>query len=100
MNFFTKETCDGRYMIGIDCKELYSFCTAGSYNIVGSRVLGLSYPDYLRYLRTNHGATLKGKVGFTYAVWNTEEECKKAVDDLNSHLEPIKKQLIKQLEEK
>ena len=97
--FYVKPTTNGSYMVGIDCDVLYNHCSEGSYNIVGARVLGLSYPQYLRFLRDEFGAKLKGKVGYSYAIWENEEDCKKAVNEINSHWKKIKDTVIKNLEE-
>ena len=35
----------------------------GSFNLLFARIWGLSYPDFLRYVRDQYGATLHGKEG-------------------------------------
>lgn len=52
----------GKYMIGLN-HDLFPFegGTNGSYNVLGARVLGLSYAKYLRFLRDIIGAELEGK---------------------------------------
>ena len=48
-------------MDNIDWAENHNSCGC-SYNVLGSRLLNMTYPNYLRYLRAN-GAELCGKTG-------------------------------------
>lgn len=45
-------------------REVYDLIgggVTGSFNVLFARVLGLSYVDFLRFVRDNYGATLHGK---------------------------------------
>lgn len=49
--------------INID-KSVYDYIgggITGSFNILFARIWGLSYPDFLRYVRDKYNATLHGK---------------------------------------
>lgn len=51
-----------KYMIYFDCPSAYfPKGTDGSYDVLIARLLGLSYPDYLRFARDRLGAELIGK---------------------------------------
>ena len=52
----------GKYLIRLKSEKLlFPNGTNGSYNVFISRVLNLTYPDYLRYARDRLGAELIGK---------------------------------------
>lgn len=51
----------------LDKKEGYEF--SSSYHVLGARLLGLSYPDYLKYCQSK-GAKLRGRKGYCYPVWD------------------------------
>ena len=75
----------GKYKIGL-CDETYKIintCICGSYNILAARVFGLSYADYLRMIRENYGATLKGKEGYITYTFTVKENAIKLEKELN-----------------
>lgn len=77
---------DGQYLAAIDSIDFISdngLIFDGSFHVIGARLMGLSYPDYLRYLRSK-GATLKGKTGYTYAYFKDKDKCQKVCDVLNT----------------
>lgn len=92
--FFPTETYDGRYMIGFYFEDFrlrdkdISFYFASSYNVVPARLLGFSYPDFLRYCEKN-GATLKGKNGYTHAVWKEKNDCNRVCELINKEWEKV-----------
>ena len=53
----------------------------GSYHVLGARLLGLTYPDYLAYCKSK-GAHLRGKRGYTYPVWETDAAAQVVVREL------------------
>lgn len=83
--FKVGEACnEGEYMVRLE-DSIYELMgkQSGSFNIVAARILGFSYPDYLRYVRQNHHATLKGKGGYSYAVYKDRKDCVAVVTLLN-----------------
>ena len=46
----------------------------GSYNVLAARLLGFTYPDYLRYCRSL-GGILRGREGYTYCVFKDRKVC-------------------------
>lgn len=83
--FIVGEACnEGEYIVRLT-DEMFSLmgCQSGSFNIVAARILGFSYPDYLRYVRQNHNATLKGKEGYSYAIYKDRKDCVAVVTLLN-----------------
>ena len=57
----------GYYTIMVNHDAFYLFSTEGSFNIICSRLLNMSYANYLRFCRDILGATLIGK-GSMYIV--------------------------------
>lgn len=82
-------------------KELYDLITpyylCGSYNIIPARILGFSFPDYLRYVRDNFNATLRGREGYSVAFYKNKEDCKNIVNLLNKEWWKIEKELVEKL---
>lgn len=50
-----------KYIITIDTQAFNMQSTTGSFNIIAARLMGLSYPQYLRMCRDVFGATIVGK---------------------------------------
>ena len=99
--FTVSETCnEGEYMVKLT-DEMFSLmgCQSGSFNIVAARILGFSYPDYLRYVRDNHNATLKGKQGYSYAIYKDRKDCVAVVTLLNDAWKKVEKAIISKMNE-
>lgn len=60
-----------------------------SFNVLGARLLNLSYPDYLRYLRAN-GAELYGRTGYSYAYFEDKGKCQSICTLLNKEWDRVK----------
>lgn len=48
-------------------KEGFKFTS--SYHVLAARLLGLSYPDFLKYSQSK-GAKLRGRKGYCFPVWD------------------------------
>ena len=61
--FYRDESANhpGKYMIRADLEKFYLNYTEGSYNIIGARLMGLTYAQYLRMCRDVYGAEIIGK---------------------------------------
>ena len=57
----------GKYMIRADLDKFHLNYTEGSYNVIGARLMGLTYAQYLRMCRDCFGAEIIGK-GSSYPV--------------------------------
>ncbi len=69
---------------------LFPTGTAGSYAVFISRVLGLSYPDYLRFARDVLGAEIIGKNHkYPIAFFDRSNELTQFVKMLNARMEMI-----------
>lgn len=100
--FKVEETCnEGEYMVKLE-DSMYELMgkQSGSFNIMAARILGFSYPDYLHYVRQNHNATLKGKKGYSYAIYKDRKDCVAVVTLLNDAWKKIEKAMVDKMEDK
>ena len=67
----------------------------GSFNVIQARLFGLTYPDYLRYVRENYNGTITGKTGYSYITFKNSADCDRLVKELNSRWDKILKERIK-----
>lgn len=65
----------------------------GSYNIIAARLFGLSYPDYLRYVRKNFNATLLGRNGYSWYCFKNKQDCARLVNLLNNTWAKMEKKM-------
>ena len=92
--FFPVETWDSNWMVGILIEQFLigqgeiPWYFTSSYNVPPARLLGFTYPDYLRYCRA-HGAMLRGKNGYTHAVWTDKKECEKICKQIQAEWEKL-----------
>ena len=96
-------TNDGEWNIFYDGR---AFCggkeVCGNFNVIVARILGLSYPNYLRYCRDTFNATLRGKKGYPIPYWKNREDGIKLIKILNQEIKKFKfdEDKIKNREEK
>lgn len=70
--------------------DKYNVCTSGSYGVLPSRLLELSYANYLRFCRDILGATLYGK-GHKYITvyFKNDSATRQLVRLLNARMELV-----------
>ena len=80
-----------KHIIYFDCPSKYfPKGTDGSYDVFIARLLGLSYPDYLRYARDRLGAELIGKNRrYITVLFNKNETTQAFITLLNTRLKFI-----------
>lgn len=67
----------------------------GTYNAVAARLFGLTYPEYLRYVREKYNATIVGKKGYPVAIFKSSADCNKLIKELNERWDIIIKERVK-----
>ena len=78
-------TQPGKYMIRAHLDQFYLASTKGSYNIIGARLMGLTYADYLRMCRDKYGAEIIGKGSrFPYPVFKLSQDLIDLIEELNA----------------
>lgn len=92
MKFLPVETLEENiWAIGIDIPDFVVNTNSiyrSSYGVIGSRLLGLSFPDYLKFLAAN-GGELRGKQGYAGAVFKDKSKCLKICNMLNIEWEKL-----------
>lgn len=86
------ETCDGKgyYIAARPDETANQLGISCSYQLVAARLLGFSYPDYLRYGRSK-GAIIQGRFGFGLLVFEKLLACRDFCKELNAEWEKVKK---------
>lgn len=90
MRFFSsqKSATNNYYLAAFDDDGLIShqkgYRFESTYHILGARLLGLSYADYLLYCVKKYNATLGGRNGYCYPMFKDITDCQrfcKVLDD-------------------
>ena len=92
--FIVREDCTlENYLVLFDANKLPEGLSVNtSYHILCARVLGFTYPDYLRFCICN-GAYLKGKEGYCYPVFKDKKDAQKIAKLCNEYWKPYTKKL-------
>lgn len=78
-------THPGKYMIRADLEKFHLNFTEGSYNVIGARLMGLTYAQYLRMCRDIYGAEVIGKGDmYPYPVFKLSRGLEELIDQLNA----------------
>ena len=78
-------TQPGKYMIRVDLDKFHLNSTDGSFNIIGARLMGLTYAQYLRMCRDEFGAKIIGKGSmYPYPVFKLSQGLQDLIDQLNA----------------
>lgn len=86
--FIVRERSSEGYMIGLNFDLLPNVYTKGSFNVLGARVLGLSYADYCRLCRDEYGARIVGKgCLYCFPVFPDKKSAQRVVSLLNETAE-------------
>lgn len=67
----------------------------GTFNAIAARLFGLSYPNYLRYVREKYNATIVGREGYSVAIFNNSSDCDKLVRELNRRWDIVMAERVK-----
>lgn len=75
----------GKYIIRPIHENFFLESTEGSFNVIGARLMGLTYAQYLRMCRDIYGAEIIGK-GDTYPVayFNLSQGLQDLTEELNA----------------
>lgn len=75
----------GKYIIRADLDKFHLEHTEGSYNVIGARLMGLSYAQYLRMCRDCFGAEIIGKGSkYPVAYFKLSKELNDLIEQLNA----------------
>jgi hypothetical protein len=68
------------------------YCYISSFHVLDARLLGLSYPDYLRFCQSR-GAKLYGRNGYAYPTWKDKRECQQVCNLIEKEWQKLLKQV-------
>ena len=75
----------GKYLIRANLDAFHLESTAGSFNIIGARLMGLTYAQYLRMCRDIYGAEIVGKGSpYPVAYFKLSNELSDLIEQLNA----------------
>ena len=88
IKIFYRDECPnqpGKYLIRTDLDKFHLERTEGSFNIIGARLMGLTYAQYLRMCRDEFGAEIIGKGSYyPYPVFKLSQGLNDLIDQLNA----------------
>lgn len=96
MLFYVDDNTEGKAVCR--CSPDLFLKGAGSFNVIAARVLGMTFPDYLRFVREKYSATLQGREGYTCYYFKNRQDCARLVNDLNRIWRNIEKEALVILE--
>lgn len=79
----------GKIIICIHPELLPKHTMRGSYAVFESRLMMLTYPQYLRLCRDVYGAELYGKNSFPVPYFSDEKKAQLLVDELNKRINEL-----------
>lgn len=78
-------TYPGKYMVRADLDKFYLYSTDGTFNVIGARLMGLTYAQYLRMCRDIYGAEIIGKGSkYPYPIFKLSKGLEDLIEQLNA----------------
>lgn len=75
----------GKFLIRADLDKFYLENTTGSFGVIGARLFGITYANYLRMCRDVFGAEIVGKgSAYPVAYFKLSSELEKLIEELNA----------------
>ena len=74
-----------KYMVRADLDKFYLYSTDGTFNVIGARLMGLTYAQYLRMCRDIYGAEIIGKGSkYPYPIFKLSKGLEDLIEQLNA----------------
>lgn len=74
-----------KYMVRADLDKFYLYSTDGTFNVIGARLMGLTYAQYLRMCRDVYGAEIIGKGSkYPYPIFKLSKGLEELIEQLNA----------------
>ncbi len=73
-----------KYILKFEDEDLNGLVNKGSYNVLGARLLNLSYPEYLRMCRDKYDGEIKGKQGYSYVLFKDKSKLNELLNILET----------------
>lgn len=85
---FYRDECatqPGKYMVRANLDAFHLNYTDGSFNVIGARLMGLTYAQYLRMCRDIYGAEIIGKGNnYPYPIFKFSKGLEDLIEQLNA----------------
>jgi hypothetical protein len=89
-SFVVQKACDMvKYMIRPDTDD-WVIKTEGSYGVFAARVVGLSFAQYLQYIRDNYNGIIVGSQGYSSIQFKNKTDAERCAKFLNERLLIVK----------
>lgn len=77
----------GEYFIQLkESATKYFTPMKGSFNVLNARLMGLTFPDYLRYISAKYNAHIIGKTIYPIIYFENEQDAKNLANELDKRL--------------
>ena len=92
MMFIPRENFDGYWQVLMsEIPFLDEGMTKGSYNVLGARLLGFTYAEYLKYCAARYNGTIRKATGYPYCVFKNKSDCANVCGLLNKEWKKVEK---------
>ena len=94
--FIVRENWDGVYQI-VNDESLFATndrTVFGSYGVIQAKILGFTYPNFLRYCRANFNGLLRGREGYSYCVFKNKVDASRLCGLLNQEFNKVKEAIL------
>lgn len=92
-NFVIEESPNGYFMIYNKYESDHFIKIKGSATVIEARLFNLPFADYCRMCRDIYGAKLYGKAPYFIIAFDTKDEAKELLKDLNRRWRVVEKTL-------
>lgn len=93
--FVVRENPDGKFILSLSeqfHQDFPDFVCHQSYGILAARLVGMTYPTFLRYCAA-HGGELVGKKGYPATHFKSEKDAKMVVKEINKGYKALREKL-------
>lgn len=95
--FTPTPTADGEWMIGFNSDELFDndkyYDFRSSYHVLGARLLGMKYSDFLLYMAKKYNGILRGKRGYCHVTFKDNKDCMRACNEVEDAWKIVEEKL-------
>jgi len=90
-------TAEKEWIISFDSEDIFEEGAlkdfSSSYHVLGARLLGLPYHEFLLYMAKNHNGYLRGKKGYCHVAFKEQSDCNRACEELERQWRIVKEKL-------
>lgn len=88
--FYVEELPSGtQWIVKVNTELIKVSGMTGSLHVLGARVCGIPYAEYLRYCRSKYRAELRGKIGYPYPIFYDKKNAEKLAKELSERFSSV-----------